>query len=377
MDDVVIVGAGPAGLAAAAMLQAHQIDAVLLERGRRIGEPWLARYDRLHLHTIRWLSDLPGYRIPSNFGRWVARDDFVKYLEQYAAHHHLEPRFAVEATRIDRENGRWIVRTSTGTIRARVVVVASGYTRVPYRPQWPGAFDGPIVHSVEYRNPQPYRGQDVLVVGAGNSGTEIGVDLAEGGARRVRIAVRTPPNILRRDTRGFPTQLVGIAAQRMPPRLLDPLFGVLRRATIPDLSAKGLPRPSAPFSQFRSTATVPIIDVGFVDAVRDGSIEVVPGVTALDGRAVVLADGSRAYPDVLVAATSYRPGLESLVGHLTPIGPQGIPCPQPGLYFLGIGIPLSGLLHQVGHDAQRLARDIATNLASENPVPAIEGGRRN
>jgi len=342
------------------MLRAHQIDAVLLERGHSLGEPWRARYDRLHLHTIRWLSDLPGYQIPADFGRWVARDDFVEYLEQYAAHHHLEPRFGVEATRIDRDNGRWLVRTCNGTIPADVVVVASGYTRVPNLPQWPGSFDGPIVHSVDYRNPKPYRGKDVLVVGAGNSGTEIALDLTEGEAGRVRIAIRTPPNILRRDLRGFPIQLVGIAAQRMPPRLLDPMFGVLRRATIPDLSAHGLPRPSAPFSQFQSTATVPVIDVGFIDAVRNGSIEVVPGVTALDGRAVVLADGTRVYPDAVLAATGYRPSLEPLVGHVTPIGPHGIPSPQPGLHFLGIVIPLPGLLYRVGKDAQRLAREIAT-----------------
>jgi putative flavoprotein involved in K+ transport len=131
----------------------------------------------------------------------------------------------------------------------------------------------------------------VLVVGAGNSGTEIALDLADGGAQRVRIAVRTPPNILRRDTKGFPTQLVGIAVQRVPSPLLDPMIRVLRRATIPDLTDRGLPRPSEPFSQFRRTATVPIIDVGFVDAVRKEVIEVVPAVTAPDGWAVVLTDG--------------------------------------------------------------------------------------
>jgi len=144
----------------------------------------------------------------------------------------------------------------------------------------------------------------------------------------------------------------------MPPRLLDPMFDVLRRVSIPDLSAKGLPRPSAPFSQFRSTATVPIFDVGFVDAVRRGSVEVVPGVTALDGRAVVLADRTRVYPEAVLAATGYRPDLEPLVGHVAPIGPHGIPSPEPRLHFLGIGLPVSGLLYQVGKDAQRLARDI-------------------
>ena len=362
VDEVVVVGAGPGGLAAAAALRARGIDAIILERGEHVGEQWRTRYDRLHLHTIRWLSNLPGYRIPREFGRWVARDQFVQYLEQYAAHHRLEPQFGVEATRIDRDDGHWKVRTSAGMIPARVVVVASGYTRVPYLPRWPGVFDGPVVHSVDYRNPRPFRGQDVLVVGAGNSGTEIAVDLAEGGAGRVRVAVRTPPNILRRDTKGFPTQLVGIAFQHLPPRLLDPLIVGLRRATIPDLAAYGLPRPSAPFSQFRRTATVPIFDVGFIDAVRSGAIEVVPGVTALDGRTVVLADGSRLSPNAIVAATGYYPDLEPLVGGVTAIGEHGIPRPQPHLHFLGIGIPLSGHLHQMGKDARHTAASVAREL---------------
>ena len=272
------------------------------------------------------------------------------------------PRFGVDATRIDRDNGYWSVRTTTGTIPARVVVVATGYTRLPHLPRWPGTFDGPVVHSVDYRNPQPYHDQDVLIVGAGNSGTEIAVDLVEGGARRVRIAVRTPPNILRRDVKGFPIQLLEIVFRRLPPRVLDPLFFGLERATIPDLSACGLPRPSAPFSQFRRTGTVPIFDVGFIDAVGGGVIEVVPGVTAYDGPAVVLADGSRMFPDAVVAATGYRPGLKPLVGHLTAIGEHGIPSPQSRLHFIGMRIPISGFLHEVGMDARQIAGKVAREL---------------
>lgn len=366
MNDVVIVGAGPAGLAAATTLRARGIEATIIERGR-VGEPWRGRYDRLHLHTIRSLSHLPGYRIPHEFGRWVARDQFVQYLEQYVAHHDLKPRFGVEVTRIDRDDGHWSVRTTSGTIPARVVVVATGYTRLPHVPHWPGTFDGPVVHSVDYRNPQPYREQDVLVVGAGNSGTEIAVDLAEGGARRVRIAVRTPPNILRRDVKGFPIQLLGIVFRRLPPRVLDPLVHVLERVTVPDLSACGLPRPRAPFSQFRRTATVPIFDVGFIDAVRSGVIEVIPGVTALDGRAVVLADGTRAFPDAVITATGYHPGLEPLVGHLTAIGEHGIPSPQSRLHFIGMRIPISGFLHEVGADARQIADNVARELGAPKP----------
>jgi len=162
--------------------------------------------------------------------------------------------------------------------------------------------------------------------------------------------------------KGFPIQLLGIVFRRLPPGLLDPLFLGLERATIPDLSACGLSRPSEPFSQFRRTGTVPIFDVGFIDAVRRGVIEVVPGVTALDGPAVVLADGSRVFPDTIVAATGYHPGLEPLVGHLTGIGEHGIPSPQSRLHFVGMRIPISGFLHEVGTDARRIARDVAREL---------------
>ena len=84
MTDVLVVGAGPAGLAAAASLRSRGLEPTIVERGDRLGEPWRGRYDRLHLHTVRWLSHLPGYRIPRAFGKWVPRDRFVEYLEQYA-----------------------------------------------------------------------------------------------------------------------------------------------------------------------------------------------------------------------------------------------------------------------------------------------------
>ena len=159
MDDVVIVGAGPAGLAVAATLRARGIDATIVERGR-VGEPWRGRYDRLHLHTIRSLSHLPGYRIPRDFGRWVARDQFVQYLEQYAAHYRFEPRFGVEATRIDRDNGRWSVSTTAGAIPARVVVVATGYTRkstfaaMAWHIRWAGGSFGGISQSTAVSRPR-------------------------------------------------------------------------------------------------------------------------------------------------------------------------------------------------------------------------------
>jgi putative flavoprotein involved in K+ transport len=210
----------------------------------------------------------------------------------------------------------------------------------------------------------------VLVVGAGNSGTEIAVDLAEGGAARVRIAIRTPPNIVRRDTKGFPTQVLGIAFRRMPPSVMDPVGAALRRLTVPDLAPYGLPRPTTPYSQFLRTATVPIVDVGFVDAVRRGAVEVVPGVEALDGKEIVLAGRARVTPDAVVAATGYQPGLEPLVGHLGVIGEHGIPrAALPGLHFAAVSVQLAGLLREAALDGRRIARAVAREV-HKRPVEA-------
>src|SRR5271170_5546605 len=111
MPEAVVVGAGPGGLAVAAMLQRGGVETVLVDRADAVGSAWRGHYERLHLHTVRWLSHLPGYRIPRQFGKWVARDDVVRYLESYAAHHQLRLQFATEVTRVDRLDDEWVVRS--------------------------------------------------------------------------------------------------------------------------------------------------------------------------------------------------------------------------------------------------------------------------
>ena len=257
----VVVGAGPAGLAtSAAFVRAGQ-PVVLLERADQVGASWAARYDSLHLHTVRWLSGLPGLRIPRKYGRWVARDDLVRYLSTYAEVHRLQPELGIEVTRVDESpepGAGWLVRTDHGDRPARRVVMTTGYSHTARRPQWPGVetFTGDLRHSADYREPSSYAGQDVLVVGAGNSATEIALDLLGAGAR-VTLSVRTPPNIVRRDRFGIPSQVFGIALKRLPAPVMDPLAAGMRRLTVPDLSAQGLPRTSNPYTQFRETGTVP------------------------------------------------------------------------------------------------------------------------
>jgi putative flavoprotein involved in K+ transport len=370
-QDWIVVGAGPAGLSAAAALRERGVEPLVLEQGSGVGTAWrTGRYDRLHLHTVRSLSGLPGLAIPKRYGRWVARDDFVDYLDAYARRFAIQPRFGVRVERIDRANGGWRVDTADGDLGARRVAVATGYSNVPRGPEWPGveAYRGDLLHSVEYRNPEPFRGRDVLVVGTGNSGAEIAVDLVDGGAARVRLAVRTPPNIVRRDRFGIPAQVLGIVLGKLPPRMLNPIGRSLRRLTIPDLGPYGLPAPRNGFTQLLRTGTIPILDVGIVDAVRSGTVKVVAAVEALDGDDVVLAGGERIQPDAVIAAIGFRPGLEPLVGHLGVLDDRGLPLVHgsaqhpnaPGLHFVGIELTLSGLLRTAARDARAVADAVET-----------------
>lgn len=378
VDDVVIVGAGPAGLAVGACLRRRGIEPTLLDRGDAVGDSWRWRYDRLHLHSPRVQSSLPGLPIPRRFGQFASRDDVVRYLVGYARHHGLEPRTGVEVRRIDRAGPDWTVTTSEGVHDARQVVVATGYNHTPYVPEWPGldGFRGEFLHAREYRNAQPYVGRDVLVVGTGNTGAEIATDLAETGADRVRLAVRTPPHVVPRSIGVVPTTLVGIANEYTPVRLVDPINSLLEELTIGDLGEHGLPRPERGLKeQFEASDTVPIIDVGLADQLRAGRVEPVAAVTGFDGEAVVLADDSRIEPDVVVAATGYRRALEPLVGHLGVLDDTGRPIVHaaatapgaPGLRLIGLTNPLKGLLLQINIDARLVARAVARDLARSTP----------
>jgi cation diffusion facilitator CzcD-associated flavoprotein CzcO len=364
--EVVIVGAGSAGLATATLLRRAGIEALLLEAGPEPGAAWRDRYDRLRLHTPRLLSGLPGARIPRRYGRWVARDDLLAYFHAYAKG--LDLRTSTRVDRIERDGDGWRLETGGGPIRARDVIVATGYNGAPLLPDWPGreTFAGELIHSSEYRNPEPFRGRDVLVVGTGNSGAEIAHDIADGGAARTRLAVRTPPQIVRRSTAGIPAQLVGMAIKHLPGDWIDAISKRQRKLTIPDLAEQGLPRPQLGIrSTFIATGTTPILDVGIVDAVQNGRVEVVAAVESLDGADVVLADGERIRPEAIVAATGYRAGLDALVGHLGVLNGRGLPNQTdglpalPGLWFVGMKPTLGGQLREGSIAARNVAAAVA------------------
>ena len=371
--DVLVVGAGPAGLAVAACLRRQGVDALIVDRGAAVGDTWAARYERLHLHTPRVQSALPGLRMPRRFGRWVAKDDMAHYLRVYARVHGLEPRFRTEVHRLDRDDGRWVATTDAGMLTAQQVVVATGYSNLPVQPRWPGqeGFDGAVIHASAYRSPAPYVGRRVLVVGAGNTGAEIATDLAEQGAADVRLSIRTPPNIIPRQFGPLPTTLMAVPMDFLPAALVDPLNRLLQRVTLGDLSRYGMPRARAGVvAQARATGVTPTIDVGLVAALHTAAVTPVASLQRFEGPQAVLADGTRFAPDAVIAATGYTTGLTPVLGHLGVLDGRGAPIVTgaeaapgaPALRFVGLWNPLKGQLFQIGLDARAVARVIRREL---------------
>jgi cation diffusion facilitator CzcD-associated flavoprotein CzcO len=364
----VVIGAGPAGLASAAHLRRRGVPVVVLERGDGIGASWRGRYDRLRLNTSRWFSRLPGGSYAPGTGVFPARDEVVAYLEDYARDNDLEVRLSTRVERIDPQGAGWVVRTTAGDVTAEQVVVAAGYEHTPFVPAWPGRerFGGPLLHAADYRNPEPFRDRDVLVVGPGCSGMEIAYDLAEGGAGRVRLAVRTPPNILIRSPMG---PAFALALMRVRPKRADRVVNFVRSKEVGDLTEYGLPVPEeGTFSRLRRLGVAPaIVDKVVIEAIRERRIEIVASIESLDETGADLVDGTRIEPDAVIAATGYRTGLEPMVGHLGVLDDHGTPrafaaeAAAPGLRFVGY-LHIPAQFRYGGREGRRAAKAIAGEL---------------
>jgi cation diffusion facilitator CzcD-associated flavoprotein CzcO len=369
---VVVVGAGPAGISAALALKDVGVRSLLVDRAEQVGSSWRGRYDRLRLNTCRPFSHLPDRPFAKGTPMFPTRDQVIAHLDQHAREGGFDLELGTRVDRISRDDGHWVVETSTGAREAPQVVVATGYEHTPLIPGWAGReeFGGSLVHSSQYRNPEPYRGKRVLVVGPGCSGMEIAYDLAEGGASKVWLSVRTPPNILiRQGPGGIPGDMIGVALLRTPTRFADAMARFGRKMDLGDMTEYGLPVPEeGVFSRMYRLGVAPaIVDKEIIEAIKAGRIEIVRGVESLDASGVALADGARVEPDAVVCATGYRRGLEPLVGHLGVLDERQMPRATgpdpaaPGLRFIGF-VPRPGQLGFSAKQAKLAAKEIGREL---------------
>ena len=367
--DILVIGAGPAGLAAAASLLERGRRPLVIEKAAHVAASWRAHYERLHLHTVKAHSALPGMAFARSDPRYVPRQRVVDYLDAYAARAGIAPSFGHEAAAIvPLEGGGWRTTTRAGArFDARFVVVGTGANAIPFVPRFDGqeGFAGEIVHSRAYRNAAPFAGRRVLVVGMGNTGAEIALDLAEQGVAAA-LSVRSPVNVVHRDVLGRPTQQTTLLLWHLPTALGDWLASRLCDITVGDLGRYGLTRSKvSPLRELRENGHTAVIDVGTLARIKAGEIAVHPGIRTLTEGGAEFVDGRSAPFDAIILATGYRSGIAALFpGTHVPLDASGLPS-EPigrgalaGAYFAGFDMKKPGTLRTIGHEATAIAAAI-------------------
>jgi putative flavoprotein involved in K+ transport len=367
-ERVVVIGAGPAGLAAAWAIRRAGADPLVVERTDAVAASWRKRHDHLRLNTHRMFSHQPGVRMPRRYGPFPARDDYVAYLERYAAG--LRIRFGVAVSRIDRADRCWDLNLGEDRISAAHVVVATGPDAEPVMPSWPGmaSFPGTLMHAGQFRNTGEMARRDVLVVGPGNSGVDLLNHLVRSDAGMLWLSARSGMNITPLRLAGIPLHPVSLASRHLPLRIQDANLRAVQRAAFGNLGGLGYPRSElGAFTRAASQGVTVAVDDGFVRALKAGRVIMKPGIDRFEGPQVRFTDGTTCTPDVVICATGYQPALAPIVGHLVALDEHGMPpftgtsCSplHPGLWFFGLDRSIYGNMHIRRRQARQLARIIA------------------
>lgn len=375
MNTPVIVGAGTSGLSLAYYLRRQGLHPVILEANNAPGSAWRSRHSQLRLNTHRWLSGLPGKPLPRKLGAFVRCQDYIEYLEQYAhwlvEAHEVEIRYDVSVSGLFHENNRWLLETSQGALKAERVILATGPERVPYIPAWEGRKTTQIIqkHAAEFGRAKNYRNQRVLIVGGANSGIDVANCLVrDGGCRALAISMRQGTHLLPMRLLGMPTQLTAPLLSTLPLKVQDKVGAFMSRLCFGNLEKWGIRTPDLGVcSRLELEGTAPGFDDGFVAAVKEGRIQVLPDIRRFDRHSVAFIDGQSLVCDVAIFATGYRSGLSPLIGHLGLVDSEGRLTPSafygnarwPGLWVFGMRPRLVGNICARVQEARKLAATIA------------------
>ena len=346
------------------------LTAAILEKSDAVGSVWRRHYDRLHLHTDRARSGLPGLTMPKAYGRYPSRAQVVEYLEAYAAKFALKPVFNAHGSRdsarravLARRGGRELAQRAHRRRRDRL-------GRLPYSPSWPGmeAFVGPILHSSVYRNPAPFAGKRVLVVGYGNSGAEIALDLSEAGVD-VTLSVRSPVNVVPRELFGLPILVWGLTGRLFPSRVADSINAPLLRFAIGSIEKLGLKRsPKGPLQPSRRTGACRSSTSARSTRFATDESSFAAIIASFARESVDFKQSPAERFDAIILATGFRPDLRPLLPDAKGVlsaparrSSAAAPTAEPGLFFCGAIPSALGQLRQIGIEATRIA-DAAQSL---------------
>ncbi|XP_052211324.1 probable indole-3-pyruvate monooxygenase YUCCA8 [Diospyros lotus] len=373
----VIVGAGPSGLAVGACLREKGVPFVVLERADCIASLWQKRtYDRLKLHLPKQFCQLPKLPFPDHFPAYPTKKQFVDYLESYAKHFDIDPQFneCVQSAKYDEACRIWRVKTisTAGAARTEVeyicqwLVVATGENAESVVPEIEGLndFGGEVIHACEYKSGEKFAGKRVLVVGCGNSGMELSLDLCNHNAKP-SVVVRSSVHVLPREICGKSMfELAMLMMKWLPLWLVDKILLVLAWLLLGNIEKYGLKRPSiGPLELKNTQGKTPVLDTGALQKIRSGDIKVVPGIKRFSGDMVELCNGEKHEIDSVVLATGYRSNVPYWLQETEFFSKNGFPkTPFPngwkgkaGLY--AVGFTRRGL-SGASADATRIAQDI-------------------
>lgn len=364
-----VIGAGAAGLVVAHELIEAGVVTTILEKETRLAEPWHRRHDQLHLNSHRDLSTLPGVDYPADTPAFPHKRAVIQYLNKFSDTHGLPVEFGVAVKEITFNGDHWAVNTNNGLRLARHVVIATGRDREPFIPEWKGAknFAGRIIHSANFGNVRDYAGRRVLVVGAGNSGFDLLNHLVDANAANIWLSARNGPSLLPKRIGKIAVHSFSPYLARLPLWLADPIIAITQRLVFGNLTRFGLPRaPSGGASRLKSDYTAIATDDGAVRAIKAGRIAVLPGILEFTRGGVVLNNGNLIGPDIVIAATGYRTGLEGMVGKLGVLDDKGVPLfngsetdPKlPGLWFTGMRPNIRGCFANARIQAKAIAKSI-------------------
>ncbi|XP_031113712.1 probable indole-3-pyruvate monooxygenase YUCCA5 [Ipomoea triloba] len=370
----VIVGAGPSGLAVGACLKEQGVPFVILERADCIASLWQKRtYDRLKLHLPKQFCQLPKFPFPDHYQEYPTRREFIKYLESYAEHFDIKPRFneCVSSAKYDEACKVWRVKTAApdgGEVEyiCQWLVVATGENAESVVPEIEGLkeFAGEVIHVCDYKSGENFRGKKVLVVGCGNSGMEISLDLCNHDAKPSMVC-RNSVHVLPREILGKSTfELAVLMMKWLPLWLVDKILVVLTWFILGNIEKYGLKRPSiGPLELKNTRGKTPVLDIGALEKIRSGKLNVVPGIKKFSGGMVELVDGECLEIDAVVLATGYRSNVPYWLQEADFFSKNGFPkTPFPnswkgksGLY--AVGFTRRGL-SGTSADAVKTAQDI-------------------